>query len=218
MNYIPGFQRQRRFTPRPNAAPEVVEAFRAQHPDIAAWLDEGRMTGFEFALSLHGALNRYGKLTDNQINAAYRCIEKKRTALADRMMREAAAPTVSIVAIETAFAAAKVAGLKRPKLRFAEFAFSPAGANSVNPGAVYVKSLDGTYLGKIANGKFVRARECDDETETAILTVCMDPHTAAVAYGKRFGVCSACGRALTDARSIDAGIGPVCAKAYGWVR
>ena len=33
-----------------------------------------------------------------------------------------------------------------------------------------------------------------------------------VAYGRLFGLCCVCGRALDDEKSIEAGIGPVCAK------
>ena len=33
-----------------------------------------------------------------------------------------------------------------------------------------------------------------------------------VAYGRLFGLCCVCGRSLDDAKSIEAGIGPVCAK------
>jgi hypothetical protein len=37
-----------------------------------------------------------------------------------------------------------------------------------------------------------------------------------VAYGKRTGACSCCGRELTNGESIDRGIGPICAEKYGW--
>jgi len=36
----------------------------------------------------------------------------------------------------------------------------------------------------------------------------------AKAYGIQFGVCCVCGALLTDAKSVDAGIGPVCAKKW----
>lgn len=35
---------------------------------------------------------------------------------------------------------------------------------------------------------------------------------AAKAFGLQFGVCIVCGKTLTDAKSVAAGIGPVCAK------
>lgn len=38
---------------------------------------------------------------------------------------------------------------------------------------------------------------------------------AAAAFGKRTGTCCCCARTLTDPKSIDAGIGPICAS-RGW--
>lgn len=38
----------------------------------------------------------------------------------------------------------------------------------------------------------------------------------AVAFGKLYGFCCVCGRTLTDERSIEAGIGPVCAGKGMW--
>jgi len=41
-----------------------------------------------------------------------------------------------------------------------------------------------------------------------------DPLAAAVKYGKLSGRCCSCGRDLTDPVSIEAGIGPVCARKF----
>lgn len=38
----------------------------------------------------------------------------------------------------------------------------------------------------------------------------------AQAFGIRHGVCCICGATLKDAKSVTAGIGPVCAKSQGW--
>ena len=38
----------------------------------------------------------------------------------------------------------------------------------------------------------------------------------AAAFGALYGICCACGRSLTDERSIHAGYGPVCAQNNGW--
>lgn len=43
----------------------------------------------------------------------------------------------------------------------------------------------------------------------------MDPLFAARKYGKLSGICCSCGRDLTNDGSIEAGIGPVCAKKFG---
>lgn len=38
----------------------------------------------------------------------------------------------------------------------------------------------------------------------------------ALAYGQMYGVCCICGITLTDEKSIERGIGPVCLKKMGW--
>jgi hypothetical protein len=49
-------------------------------------------------------------------------------------------------------------------------------------------------------------------TKAAILaTIAQDAHGALVRYGQALGVCGVCSRTLTDAASIAAGIGPICA-------
>lgn len=134
---------------------------------------------------------------------------------------QAAAPVVTLDEVKACFDRASAAGIKWPKLRFAGFVLSPAGANSVNAGAVYVKTArtddgEGVYLGKVMNGRFAASRDCDADTKTRVLAVCADPKAAAIAYGKEFGRCSVCARPLTDADSVAAGIGPICAKRYGF--
>lgn len=46
-------------------------------------------------------------------------------------------------------------------------------------------------------------------------TIEQDPAAAIIAHGKLTGICGCCGRTLTDPDSIEAGIGPVCAKKFG---
>lgn len=131
-------------------------------------------------------------------------------------------PVVNLDAVESAFGKAGAAGIRNPKLRLGGFVFSPAKANSTNPGAIYIKTrvpageLPGVYMGKVLGGKFLKVRDCDAAQEAEILAVCADPKAAAVAYGKQIGKCSVCNRDLTDAASVEAGIGPVCAARYGF--
>lgn len=200
---------------------EQVNSWTAQNPDIADWLNRNAAKGFEFAQSLRDAVVRYGALTPNQYAAVERCIEREKARQAqwdaERNARVTQAPTVSIAAIETAFGTAKGNGIKWPKLRLADFVFSPAGANSANAGAVYVKSKESDqYLGKIKEGRFLRSRECSETQERTVIEVASDPEAAAVAYGRRSGQCSVCGRELSNKESVDRGIGPICAEKYGW--
>jgi hypothetical protein len=126
------------------------------------------------------------------------------------------APTLSVEPIEQAFGKAQAAGVARPKLRLGEFTFSPAPAAGKNPGAIYVKHSDGTYLGKVAGSRLFTVSSVSGAVEQEIVAVAADPLNAAIAYGKRYGKCSVCARTLTDEASIARGIGPVCAERFGW--
>jgi hypothetical protein len=133
----------------------------------------------------------------------------------ERVQREAVAVDVS--AIGTAFGAARDAGVKAPKLRLGEFMFSRAPDHGKNAGAIYVKgACRGDYLGKVVGGQFHATRECDDGTRAEVVAVAGDPYTAAKAYGAKFGLCSCCGRDLSNPESVALGIGPICRDKFGW--
>lgn len=200
------------------AAANAVE-WAAAHPDVCEWLARASARGFNFAISLSQALAKYGHLTEGQIGAARKCMvrdaefEQKRHA--ERLARTEAAPAVSVESIEQALRTATGNGLKNPKLRLADFVFSLAKASSRNAGAIYVKQ-GSDYLGKIAGGKFFCARECGAEREAKVVEVASQPAEAAVAYGRMTGSCACCGRELTDPESIERGIGPICARKFGF--
>lgn len=189
------------------------EAFAAKHPEMWAWLKANPT--FDFATQMMVAIAKFGDLTDGQFNAVQKCIDRAHDREVERLARLEAAPAVTLEKIEAAFVSAVQHGLKSPKLNLDTFKFSPAKATSSNVGAIYVKE-DGTYLGKIMGGKFVRVRECNDQQEARILAACADPAKAAEAYGIRTGSCACCGRELTNAESIARSIGPICARKYGW--
>lgn len=193
----------------------ALEAFKTEFPDIWEWMDGNT---FEFAVSMRQAVEKYGRLTENQLSACFKCMMKleaaKEKRAAEAVQREQSAQAVDVSVLEEAFGKAAQT-LKWPKMKLAGFTISLAGAESKNAGALYVKD-GGTYLGKIMKGKFFTSRDCTPETETSVLAVLADPKTAAIAYGKKFGICSCCGRTLTDQQSIDAGIGPVCAQKWGF--
>lgn len=195
-----------------------LQAVETQYPALKEW-----WTGstFEFAISLREAAVKHGKLTENQAAAALRCVEKFKAAQTEReearkaeAARVAALPVLNVSHITTAFDRARGVGVKRPKLKLfsgAEaFEFSRAPDTGKNPGAIYVNDKQGTYLGKVFDGKFLKGRDCSPELETEVIKVCSDPEQAAIAYGKRFGACSVCNRELSDPVSIDRGIGPIC--------
>jgi Family of unknown function (DUF6011) len=197
-----------------------ARAWAEAHADLYAWM-RAKAPRFDFAATMCTKLAQYGFLTPAQqatverMAAADKARDEARSA--DRAAVVKAAPSVSIAAIETAFSAAKDAGIKAPKLRLAGFKFSPAKAHSANAGAIYVvDAAQDEYLGKIVGGKFVRSFKCEAVTEAKVLEVCADPEQAAVAYGKQFGQCACCGRELSDPESVARGIGPICAGRFGW--
>lgn len=190
--------------------------FHVEHPAIAAWMVESAATGFEFAISLRAAVEKWGDLSVAQRKAAEKCCEMA----AERKIRlqnaAITAPSVDVAKLEQAFSTAKSSGLKWPKMNLGRIVISPAGANSRNPGALYVKSRDDGYLGKVQGGQFFASRDCSDDQRDAVVELLADPQGYAEAHGKLTGNCCICSRDLTDPVSVARGIGPICASRFGW--
>lgn len=127
----------------------------------------------------------------------------------------ASSAAINVGAIETAFEAARANGIKRPRLRLADFTFSRAPDTGKNAGSIYVKQGE-DYLGKITAGLFHPTMACDAATSATVIEVASEPHNVAKAFGMRTGSCSCCGRELTNKESIDLGIGPICREKFGW--
>lgn len=192
--------------------------FVMQHEAEAAWIMREK-DGFDFARSMYEAILKFGSLTPNQLAACTRAVERVEARKAAAVARIETAPVVDMAKIEKAFSTASGEGLKAPKLLIGALVLSPAKATSDNAGAIYVKGgkgFDAPYFGKIMGGKFLKSRDCDAATEALILEAAKDPLAAAIAYGKATGVCACCGRELTNALSIELGIGPICRAKWGW--
>ena len=211
---------QKRVVAKADAQVAKAAEWKEANPAEAAWM-EASAPRFEFARSMLDALIKFGHLTEKQMATVQRLTvqdaERQVVRATEQAARVESAPVVSVEAIEVAFNNAKQSGVKFPKLRLDEFVFSPAGENSKNAGAIYIKSKgDGVYLGKVAGGRLFTSRDCTTEAAERITAVSSDPKQAAVAYGMKFGACSVCGRQLTDSDSVQRGIGPVCADNYGF--
>ncbi len=191
-----------------------VEGFSADHPRIAAWWNGST---FDFAISMREAVEKFGSLTENQLAAAYRCVDKVEAAKKDAEERRASAQDIDVGRIEVAFALAFSKGVKKPKMRLGAFVFSRAPESGRNAGSLYVVEKESdTYIGKVSEGKFFRASSCSVEVEAEVIRLAGNPKDSAIAYGRRTGSCAICGRELTDGTSIDRGIGPICADKFGW--
>lgn len=191
------------------------DKFAASYRQRAEWI-VSRYASFDFAQSLFQAVAKYGYLTERQGAAVERMIDKDAAREVQRAEAVATAPEANMAAVEECFARAKANGVQRPKLRVAGVILSPAPAGGRNPGAIYVKDR-GTkeYLGKVADGRFV-CSAAGQGRKAEVAEIARDPKAAAIAYGKEYGICSVCGRELSDPESVAAGIGPVCASKYGW--
>lgn len=114
--------------------------------------------------------------------------------------------------------------LKRPAIVIGagedrEIRVSPAGANSRNPGALYIKR-DGEYLGKVdADGGIRLLREIHPAVRAIITTTlerfAAEPVKVAAEHGHLTGKCCFCNRTLDDERSTAVGYGPICADNWG---
>lgn len=212
---------QKRAVAVAQAKATTAQEWKDANPAEAAWM-ESSAAKFAFAGAMLEALNKFGSLTEKQFETVQRLTAQSAQFMAERAAEKAirteTAPVVTVEAIEVAFNNAKQAGIKFPKLRLDTFVFSPAGENSKNAGAIYIKNKeDGVYLGKVAGGRLFTSRDCDAETSERIVAVSSDPKQAAIAYGQKFGKCAICARALTDKDSIALGIGPICAEKYGFI-
>lgn len=199
-----------RAAPVPKANPRVAQ-WATDNPAAYEWIVNHADTN-TFAGSLHTSLLKWGGLTTKQLLAVQGAIA--RAAIAKTKAENA--PTVTLEPVESAFDKARQAGVTRPRLRLGEFVFSPAPATGKNPGAIYVKHSDGSYLGKVAGSRLFTVSSVSPAVEAEIVAVAADPMNAAIAYGKRYGKCSICARTLTDEASIARGMGTVCAERFGW--
>lgn len=177
--------------------------------DILAGLRE--MQGWsEFARSLLLQHQRTGDLSHRQWEAAERSIIAARAKATQR----AAAPVVDISRIEALLGTARDNGLKKPVFRASGLAFSFAPDTGTNAGAVYVKQ-SGEYVGKLMHGQFFRVRTTPDDVAQKLIDIAADPRGKAIDYGRETGTCACCGRTLTDPKSIELGIGPICIENFG---
>jgi hypothetical protein len=116
--------------------------------------------------------------------------------------------------------------IKYPKLRFMVYGIEVkarrAGNRSKNPGCVFLDngvkdfySPDRKYFGKIdRDGEFTPGKDCPEGVVEMLRALNADPDGTLRDYGKASGACSACGRELTEKKSVELGIGPLCRKRW----
>jgi hypothetical protein len=168
-----------------------------------------------FAQSLYRSR---GRLSAKQLAwAHYLASEAQQTR---QSVSEEPATAPQFDALFAAFQAARDKGAKRLTLRFAGVNVKPNRAGD----ALWVTSqteteegrygLQPKYLGKVTPTAI--DSRLGDDIKAVLMEAAQDPLNAAIRYGKESGECSCCGRELTDPRSIERGIGPICATKFGW--
>lgn len=216
--------RARAATARRNRA-EVAREQNAEHGNgfLLQWLSENAHWN-TFAASLMEQHNAGRAWSDRQVEACramYAKIKANQAAReAERQAALESAAQVDLGPIIAMFETARASGYKRPTYRANDLRIKP-GRN----GALYVLTELRTeygqygeqpgYEGKIADGRFIPARACADDTAAKLQVIAADPRGEAIRFGQRTGTCSCCGRELTKHASIEAGIGPICAQKWG---
>jgi len=124
-------------------------------------------------------------------------------------------------AIRAVLTTAVMNGQNKPQLNIGDFNFSLAPAYGANPDYIYIKHKH-QYIGKI-NGAAMQLSLTPQDTDIAVALADAfnkdedELYIAAVEYGRKTGICSCCGRTLTNSESIALGIGPICREKYGWI-
>ena len=201
-----------------------LAAFKENHPTIWKVLrddqDAHAITGRgdAFYWSLFNQLTSKGSLTDSQIAAMYRSIQRtedRKVARAEEAVK-LAVQGVDLAPIRAMFETALGNGYKRPIYRAEGLVIKRAPDSGRNPGALYITSADDdAYLGKVVGTTLHPMRDAKGKVEAAVKLIAEDPRAAAVRYGQRTGTCACCGRELTKHASIEIGIGPICAAKWG---
>lgn len=192
-----------------NAQQSREDAFDAAYPGLREWMAAQTWSTFLQDM-LAKIVTPYG-LSERQIAAIMSTRDKCSARKAEKVAQKlAAAPVVDLATIESMFDKARAAGLRKLAYRARGLVISPAKENSRNPGAIYVKTRGGDYLGKVQGGRFQATFSASDEHKAALQAIAKDPAGEAIAYGKETRECSCCGRELSDPESVRLGIGPIC--------
>lgn len=180
----------------------------------------------EFASSLIRSYRKYGSLTPGQ--APYVAQLLSRATATATPTSSATTRTVGDFAAVIALFHRAGERLKYPKVRLlcngTPVILSVAGERSKAPGTVNVTG-EGSYpnrawYGRVQpSGEWEPARSVNPGMLDALAALLSefgrDPNAVAAAYGRATNSCCFCARELTDARSVAAGYGPVCAEHYG---
>lgn len=167
----------------------------AEVADLATWLSA--QTWSDFALSLAGYYAKHGKLSDKQIASAQSMRAKLEAKRASQPSASSPAPAsvVSAGIYTVGDAVYRVEPSKTSGNLYAKRLME--GVSSSDWGWSYERGAIFAIATAVATGVGRRLTQAE-----------------AADYGKLTGRCVCCGRLLTDSKSVELGIGPVCAKRW----
>ena len=189
-------------------AARARDEYVAQHEAEFASLRAGAARGNDFCQSLLDAFAKWGKLTDGQLAAVRRGIERD----AERAAARAAERTA-----DAAKPSNSVPNLFAVMQKHAHFHAAPLKLSRKNQDSLVWVLWNDSVVGKIENAQvslFRAAGESRPAIEAMIAEFEVNPLVAARKYGKLSGRCCSCNRDLTNPESIEAGIGPICAEKF----
>jgi hypothetical protein len=184
----------------PAAAASTLDTFESQYPGLLGCMDSAAAWS-GFAKDIAAKIRNGESLSERQLSAA-QSMQSKAAA------RETTATQIDLSPIRAMFDAAVSNGKKAPIYRAAGLVISLAKATGKNPGALYVKTTNDEYLGKLLGTTYL------GKPAPALADIAKDPRAAAIAYGRETSRCSCCGLELTNPESIKLGIGPICAAKF----
>lgn len=173
----------------------------------------------DFLNSLYKQGSKKGYLSEKQIACIKKDMQRDKEYSVKKDKNKKPKANLDLTSIVKHLSNATENELKKPRLHCVDdkdntFAFSLAPQNGKNAGFVYVK-YNSEYLGKIdSNGDFY-GWETPQNVIDSLMYVSKNSDEATIKYGRKFGKCGLCSRKLTKTRSIQAGVGPICASKYG---
>lgn len=198
------------------AIQSTIDSIEAQRPGMIAYMREIASWN-NFARDILGNVDRGFHIGDRVLSALFTMIDKIEATRAAKVAAAAAnTKQVDLNRIREMFDVAVSNGAKKPVYRAEGLKISLAPATGRNAGALYVVVIeDDAYQGKIEGTAYKAVREAAAGTYDALLRIAADPMKAAVDFGRATGNCSCCGKELTNALSIELGIGPICRTKWG---
>lgn len=198
------------------AIQSTIDSIEAQRPGMIAYMREIASWN-NFARDILGNVDRGFHIGDRVLSALFTMIDKIEATRAAKVAAAAAnTKQVDLNRIREMFDVAVSNGAKKPVYRAEGLKISLAPASGRNAGALYVVVIeDDAYQGKIEGTAYKAVREAAAGTYDALLRIAADPMKAAVDFGRATGNCACCGKELTNALSIELGIGPICRTKWG---